>query len=66
MKISSINNRQQNSIFTGYKSINMIKRAKNIHHLVNNESKPNSVMLYFAGFLSTFSFDKILNKLLSK
>ena len=33
---------------------------------VTKESKPNSVLMFFAGILSTLGFDKPLNNLLNK
>ena len=66
MKIDSISH---NSTFTG-RNIKITAIPRNISRMnTNSTSKCNasdSILLYFAGLLSAFGFDKPLNKLISK
>ena len=66
MKINSIS---CNNTFTG-RTITIAKNTKNIPQIsTNSASKGNaydSILLYFAGLLSAFGFDKPLNKLINK
>jgi len=66
MKIDSISS---NNTFTG-KNIKIAKNTKYIPQINTNSASTNnasdSILLYFAGLLSAFGFDKPLNKLISK